>query len=182
MSKLAFTTFSVFPEPKEHPSHATFWEQGLLVFSQLKSSSGFKDAAAFLDDRIVVMSSEKNRSRWGEGVNPKFVGTSLDISGLPSALTLSIWESIEAVKSFTYSGAHDTALHRRKEWFVSPQWPNYAMWWIDDETQPTFAAASERLETLHTQGSTSFAFDFKRPFSRDVVIDDTAEVKKGRLV
>jgi hypothetical protein len=166
MSKLAFMTFAVFSEPKEH--RASFLEMAKSIFySQLESCVGFKDAAIFLDDHIVFRASEHDRARWGEGANPIFVSDSFDTRGKPTVLTLSIWESIEDVRSFAYNGFHETALFRRKEWFLPQLWPTYAMWWIEDGAQPTFIEASRRLEALQAHGSTSFAFDFKTPFQPD---------------
>ena len=78
--------------------------------------------------------------------------------------TLSIWRTIEAVFSYAYSGPHALASAHRREWCIKGDRPAYAAWWMNDEDAPTSAEASARLDHLHGNGSTPFAFNFKSPY------------------
>jgi hypothetical protein len=53
-------------------------------------------------------------------------------------------------------------LDQGDKWFREPEWPTYVMWWIAEYEVPTWHQASRRLEHLHDQGATSFAFDFNQ--------------------
>jgi|LNAP01.1.fsa_nt_gb hypothetical protein len=163
MSRLAFMTFAVFSHPSSHKSHATFMELATVIFRQLGTFDGFIDASVLLNGTLYYY-SDQDPSVWGEAANPSFAHVGQDITQLPTVLTLSLWKSIESVRYFAYNGLHETALIRRKEWFLPPRWPTYAMWWVEDEVFPTYASASRRLEILHSQKSSPVAFDFATPF------------------
>ena len=62
---------------------------------------------------------------------------------------------------------HRNILSRRHEWFLKPEWPSYAMWWVPDDTIPTWSDACYRLEHLYDNGPTPTAFNFRRPFTAD---------------
>ena len=80
-------------------------------------------------------------------------------------VTLSVWESLEALRAFSYDSApHREALQRRREWFCTLDRSGYALWWIAAGHRPTPAEARERLEHLDEHGPTPFAFTFARSF------------------
>ncbi len=58
-------------------------------------------------------------------------------------------------------------MRHRLEWFVKPEWPTYAAWWVADDHRPDWHEASDRLEQLHDRGSNPHAFDFRAPFGPD---------------
>ena len=66
--------------------------------------------------------------------------------------------------AFAYYGRHAEALSKRQDWFIKPEWPTYVAWWVENDQIPTREGACKRLEHLHDNGSTSYAFDFKTPF------------------
>jgi hypothetical protein len=80
-------------------------------------------------------------------------------------ITLSVWESPQALKDFVYKSAHSHSLKRRKEWFV-PMEPHLVMWWIKAGHIPTVDEAKERLELLKKNGPSGNAFDFSKVFSQ----------------
>ena len=55
-------------------------------------------------------------------------------------------------------------MSKRKEWFLPPEWPTYAAWWVEDDHNPSFAEAVEHHPHLHDHGPTPRVFDFKMPF------------------
>ena len=54
----------------------------------------------------------------------------------PELLNLSIWESVESIRNFTYSGQHAAALEHRAEWFVQEQEYNFVLYWGEAGKNP----------------------------------------------
>jgi hypothetical protein len=79
-------------------------------------------------------------------------------------VNMSVWESLDALRDYTYRGGHVRAFRRRKEWFVDSAAPNSALWWIPGGTRPTIEEGKERLERLQKCGPTPEAFSFKVTF------------------
>lgn len=79
-------------------------------------------------------------------------------------VNMSVWESIETLKTFTYNTAHADVMRKRRQWF-EPQTQMYlVMWWIPAGHIPTLEEAKERLEHLRAHGESEYAFTFKRTF------------------
>lgn len=79
-------------------------------------------------------------------------------------VNMSVWESIEALRAFTYSGAHLEVFKQRREWFSHLRDAATAMWWIPAGHVPSVAEARERLDHLRAHGPTAVAFPFGAPF------------------
>ena len=75
-------------------------------------------------------------------------------------INLSVWESVEALRAFTYRGQHTSVLTRRKEWFDKLDRPHLALWWTRAGSRPTAAEGLARLDHLHRHGPTEHAFTF----------------------
>ena len=89
-------------------------------------------------------------------------GSSYVFMGDPEMIfTLSVWNSLESLKSFTYQGAHAAYFKRKKEWFHKMVEANYVLWWIPQGYQPTIAEAISRLKFLRAKGESDKAFTFK---------------------
>jgi hypothetical protein len=82
-------------------------------------------------------------------------------------LNLSVWESIEHLRTFTYTTAHTDVLRRRREWFERLAEAHLVLWWIPAGHVPTPQEAIERLERLRRDGPTPAAFTFRAPFEPD---------------
>jgi len=82
-------------------------------------------------------------------------------------LNMSVWESIEQLRAFTYETAHAEVLRQRRDWFEKFEQVFLALWWIPAGHIPTVAEAKERLEYLDAHGPTPFAFNFKTTFPAD---------------
>lgn len=78
--------------------------------------------------------------------------------------TTSVWDSLEALKTFVYKSAHARVMRRRKKWFIRLNSPYIALWWIPDGHIPDLAEVQERLDYLRTHGPTAFAFTFTHTF------------------
>jgi hypothetical protein len=77
-------------------------------------------------------------------------------------VNLSVWESIETLRAFTYTGPeHREVLRRRKEWFEALGEPHLALWWVPSGHRPSVEEAGERLTHLREHGPTPYAFTFR---------------------
>ncbi len=136
MVKVAFYTFTILHEGKEHPKYKGFFDRVPFIFESAEKAS-LAEPGFFVDDQHATQA--------------------------PLA-TLSVWEDLESVYAFAYHGRHAEALSKRQEWFIKSEWPTYVAWWVEDDQIPTREEAAKRLEHLHENGSTPQAFDFKTPF------------------
>ena len=82
-------------------------------------------------------------------------------------LNMSVWESIEALRAFTYTTAHTAVLRRRAEWFERLAEAHLVLWWVPAGHVPSVDEAIERLERLRRDGPTPAAFTFRVPFAPD---------------
>ena len=90
--------------------------------------------------------------------------TSLRPFGGDVMVNLSVWESLEALRAFTFRSGHLDVLRRRREWF-RPLGDAYAVaWWVPAGHIPTVEEAGERLDLLRRKGPTPEAFTFRDPF------------------
>jgi hypothetical protein len=80
-------------------------------------------------------------------------------------INLSVWESVEALRTFTYRGQHTEVLTRRREWFEKLDRPHLALWWTRAGSRPTAAEGLARLDHLHRHGPTEHAFTFTKAFA-----------------
>jgi hypothetical protein len=158
MTKVAFFTFGILQEAQGHPQVKEFFDRVTRNFETAEQSDGFSGRSTF--------NPETSQHSWGERVSPRFIlGGQHDGTRAPS--TLSLWEDLESVFAFAYSGVHAEALSRRKEWFLKPAWPPYVAWWVPDDHTPDWYEATTRHEHLHDYGPSPYAFDFRRPFGSD---------------
>jgi hypothetical protein len=95
--------------------------------------------------------------RWTDSDNGPFTAPDL-------LFNLSVWKSVDALRDYVYRGEHAHLFRDRLKWFLSPDGPTLALWWIPAGQQPTPAASKERLEHLAEHGPTPFAFSFKHSF------------------
>jgi heme-degrading monooxygenase HmoA len=79
-------------------------------------------------------------------------------------VNLSVWASLEALRSFVYATRHLDVMRHRRQWFHRMPDPYLALWWLPAGAIPTVAEAKERLELLARRGPTADAFTFRVPF------------------
>ena len=90
-------------------------------------------------------------------------------------VNLSVWESLEALADFAYRSSHREVLRQRREWFQHMVGAYVVIWWVPAGTRPTVAEARERLDHLHREGPTPFAFTFRVPFPAPDTAESPAE-------
>ena len=76
-------------------------------------------------------------------------------------VNLSVWESVEALKTYVYRSAHAELLRDRRQWFEHFDGSYVAMWWVPAGHVPDVSEAKERLEYLEKNGPSERAFTFK---------------------
>lgn len=106
--------------------------------------------------------------------SPGFVWRLQDESGNATAvpafddpqmiINMSVWDSLEALRAYTYRSDHTRVLARRREWFEKMDRPHFALWWIPAGTLPSIADAKQRLELLAARGPGPDAFTFRDHF------------------
>lgn len=78
--------------------------------------------------------------------------------------TLSVWEDIESLHSFTYGGKHLEMLSQRVKWFLKDERPTTVLWWIDAGTIPDTQEAEQRMAHVRDHGHSPYAFTFRHRY------------------
>lgn len=167
MPRLAFTTFGIMKEPYGTDISRGYEELEPSVDSAVLACPGLIARAEAVDDGTDRSNFERDWGEWGTFCVPRFYQGGRTRESDSRASTVSLWRDIQSVYEFSYSGIHRETLMKRGQWFLRPEWPSYAMWWVGEDEHPTWRDACVRLENLHDRGSTPKAFDFKRPFHPD---------------
>ncbi len=76
-------------------------------------------------------------------------------------VNMSVWTSVEALKSYVYKSRHVDFVRRRKAWFERFVGMHYALWWVPKGHIPDVLEAKERLEYRELYGDTEKAFSFQ---------------------
>ena len=71
---------------------------------------------------------------------------------------MSVWESVEALKDFTYQSGHVEFMKKRTQWFEKYKSNYMVLWWIPVGHRPSLAEATERLAHLDANGATPSCF------------------------
>ena len=105
---------------------------------------------------------------------PGFVWRLQDAAGNATALrpfeddwllvNMSVWESVEQLKHFTYQTAHAEVMRKRRQWFEPHTEMYFVLWWVPAGHIPTVQEAIERLHYMQANGETAHAFTFKKTF------------------
>ena len=82
-------------------------------------------------------------------------------AGAPDViLTVSVWVSLVALRTFVFKSEHADFLRRRRQWFLPYGGPSVALWWVANGTRPTLEEAMCRLSHLAEHGPSEEAFTF----------------------
>jgi hypothetical protein len=79
-------------------------------------------------------------------------------------VTMSVWQSVEALHAFVYRSAHREPFARRAQWFDTFADASVVLWWIAAGSRPTPSEGLARLEQLRLSGPSVQAFTFKQTF------------------
>lgn len=144
MALVAIYTVGRLNHPYDHPVSREFYEMGYKVMRQAYLSGDIIDE--FSSDGLPFPEEAKGK-------------------GYP-VLTLTVWKSLQSLYRFTYSGKHSQALRNRRKWMEPYQEKHlsYVVWWTDKVQDVSWEDAFKRYTYYNENGSTPFAFDFKRAF------------------
>jgi Domain of unknown function (DUF3291) len=77
---------------------------------------------------------------------------------------LSVWESIEELRTYVYKSAHGEIMQKRRQWFDKFEGMYFALWWVEAGHIPDVMEAKQKLDYLNEHGASDRAFDFKNFF------------------
>jgi len=89
-------------------------------------------------------------------------------------VNMSVWESLESLRDFTYRTHHLQVFRDRSKWFAKMEKPSYCLWWVPLGHIPTVDEGRERLEHYWRHGSTPFSFWFSQPFPQPASVESPA--------
>jgi hypothetical protein len=73
-------------------------------------------------------------------------------------VNMTVWQSAEHLERFVWNTVHKQFYRKRAEWFELMQAQHFVMWWVDEGHAPDLAEAKARLDHLHENGDSDFAF------------------------
>ena len=76
-------------------------------------------------------------------------------------VNMSVWASVEALRTFAYESPHAQLLRQRAEWFEKFSGAYMALWWVSVGHFPGIDEAKKRLAHLERHGPSQFAFTFR---------------------
>jgi hypothetical protein len=79
-------------------------------------------------------------------------------------VNMSVWESVEALAAFVYSGPHVAVLRQRRAWFERMRVATTALWWVPAGVLPATDDAEERVRLLRVHGPAPAAFTLREHF------------------
>jgi hypothetical protein len=79
-------------------------------------------------------------------------------------VNMSVWESLEALRTYAYKSDHAKVFRDRAKWFEKSEKPSYCLWWIPLGYIPSVAEGRERLEHYQKNGATPYSFWFSQHF------------------
>ena len=82
-------------------------------------------------------------------------------------VNMSVWESVEALKDYTYRTVHKELLRDRHKWFEKFEGVYLALWWVPAGHTPSIDEMKQRLAHLEEHGPTQFAFTFRNVMPPD---------------
>jgi hypothetical protein len=82
-------------------------------------------------------------------------------------VNMSVWESVEALKTYVYRTVHAEVMRQRHEWFEQFSSSYLALWWVPAGHIPGIDEAKKRIAHLDRHGPTQFAFTFKTIYQAD---------------
>lgn len=91
--------------------------------------------------------------------------TSLRPQGPDLLVNMSVWQTLDDLRSFVYrNGAHLEMLRRRREFFRALGQAHQVLWWVPAGHIPVLDEAFSRLELLRQDGAGPDAFSFREPY------------------
>ena len=77
---------------------------------------------------------------------------------------LTVWETLDDLKEFTYKTVHTYFIKSRRKWFEKMDSPHLVLWWIPRGHIPTLEEGKTKLELLEANGPTPEAFTIAKAY------------------
>jgi hypothetical protein len=77
---------------------------------------------------------------------------------------MSVWESLEDLRDYTFLSTHAELLNERHQWVDSIVGASVALWWIPVGHRPSIEESAERLRSVRRNGPTAYAFTMRKAF------------------
>ncbi|HAA27533.1 MAG TPA: DUF3291 domain-containing protein [Cyanobacteria bacterium UBA8553] len=84
-------------------------------------------------------------------------------------VNVSVWQSVEQLKTYVYRSLHGDFFVRRRNWFEKYQGEHFTMWWIPVGSLPTVEEGKAKLEYLALHGDSPESFTFAKPYPPPVI-------------
>lgn len=165
MSRLAIYTYGSLHGSYTSEVGTSFFAAATGVFAEAEQADGFIARAARPSTEQPL--ALQAYGPWGQYAVPDFYQGTLGEAEDTVVATLSLWQSLDALKAFAYRGVHRQALARKGEWFERRDGPMFTLWWVSDEEFPTWSDAVRRIQILSRDGASPQAFTFARPYDPD---------------
>ncbi|MEV7080369.1 DUF3291 domain-containing protein [Streptomyces sp. NPDC093516] len=168
MPRLALYTFGVlkFPLTDSAPLAQEFYASGEAVYREISRRPGYiahAEPARHIQGDLF----DADWGEWGKFTVPAWYGKGRTAETAALATTLSLWSDLRPAFDAVYTGLHRTALTRRHDWFDGTGHPGHVLWWLPDDSLPTWQDGVRRLQLLGEHGSAPHAFTFPRSFAPD---------------
>ena len=141
------------------------WQLAQLNIAQVLApldSPGMADFANALG-RVNALAEASPGFLW-RWVTPAGDSSEERVFGPGMLVNVSVWGSLEALRSFAYAGTHLDFLRRRREWFQPLARASLVLWWVPSGHRPALEEAAERLALLDARGPCAMAFSFREHF------------------
>ena len=77
---------------------------------------------------------------------------------------MSVWETLEDLRAYTFSSTHAEMLNDRHRWIDRIEGASVALWWIPSHHRPNIAESAERLRSVGKLGATPYGFTLRKSF------------------
>ena len=77
---------------------------------------------------------------------------------------MSIWESLESLREYTFLSRHAELLNERHQWVDHIAGASVALWWAPVGDRPSIAESAARLRSVRLHGPTPAAFTIRKTF------------------
>jgi hypothetical protein len=153
---LAIYNFGIHVDASDSAAVRGFVLRGPMNFAAAERAAGFVARSGY--------KGVPGPRSWGPLVFPRFLAQHGDGAGVSS---LSLWQDIESLMAFTYTGVHADALKHARSWNMVQEWPPLVLFWVPAGRRPDWEEGAKRLEMLFDHGSGPQCFTFKEPYDPD---------------
>ncbi len=76
--------------------------------------------------------------------------------------TVSVWDSVDDLRAYTFDTLYGEFLERTHEWFEEVECPQLVIWTVERDARPDFEEAFKRLVHLRRHGDSDHAYGWPK--------------------